>query len=54
MKTNSQYFSTRFDGELGLQKDVFRDFLEHPNGCRKYFLQKQLLPQGISQNVSQQ
>jgi hypothetical protein len=51
MQTNSQYFSTSFDGELGLQKDVFRDFSEQPNGCSKYFLQQQLLPQGISQKI---
>jgi hypothetical protein len=54
MQTNSQYFSTSFDGVLGLQKDVFRDFLEQPNGCSKYLLQQQLLPQGISQKFAQQ
>ena len=54
MQSNSQYFSTSFDGELGLQKDVFKDFLEHPNGCRKYFLHQQLLPQETSQQLSQQ
>ena len=44
MQTNSQYFSTSFDGELGMKKYVFKDFLEHPNGCSKYFLQHKLLP----------
>jgi hypothetical protein len=37
-----------------LKKDVFRDFSEHPNGCRKDLLQQQFLPQGISQKISQQ
>jgi hypothetical protein len=54
MQTNFQYFSTSFDGELGLKKDVFRDFSEQKNGCRKYFLQHKILPQGISQKLAQQ
>jgi hypothetical protein len=49
---NPQYFSTSFDGELGLQKDVFRDFSEQPNGCSKDLLQKQLLAQETSQTLA--
>jgi hypothetical protein len=38
----------------GCKKDVFRDFLEHPNGCSKDFLQQKLLPQETSQQLAQQ
>jgi len=51
---NSQYFSTSFDGELGLKNDVFRYFSEQINGCRKGLLQRQLLPQETSQQLAQQ
>jgi hypothetical protein len=47
-------FSISFDGESELQKDVFRDFSEQPNGCSKDLLQQQFLPQETSQQLAQQ